>query len=344
MKDDKISIIIPAYNSQDFIKRCIDSVISQTYSNYEIIVVNDGSTDKTEEILKDLKEKNYLANMKIITVPNGGVGKARNIGIKEASGSYIFFIDSDDYLEKECLEILYKNIKDEDLDILCGNFFIVKKDESKLKNYMIKPGEYTNITENFIYEYFFENIGSSIWGKLYRASCIKNERFNKTKMGEDVFFNIRTIINNKNIKIGIIDYPIYNYYENTNSVSYRKIENLVDNWQIEIDTILKSNSPIKEYLIGMQLYRLYNEYVHNASLGTNKKEYINEFTIQLLQNNNIVKFAQESIKNKTYTMIKNRKKRIIYKATTVFISKKQVKLLRLITHLKIKFFKNRRKN
>lgn len=334
MENYKISIIIPAYNAQNYIERCIDSISNQTYKNYEIIVVNDGSTDNTQKILQQYEEDTNKLIVK--TVPNGGVGTARNIGIELATGEFIMFIDSDDYLEHNCLEVLYNNQIKTEADIVCNNFYIVTEQGDKQKNNVIKPGIYNSINENFLYEYFFENIGSSVWGKLYRKSHIENQKFNKTKMGEDVFFNIRVLLNNPQLKINILDEPVYNYYKNYNSVTYKKIDNLIDSWKYEINTLDKKNYYI-DYLLGMQLYRLYNEYVHNVSLCTNKNEYMDNFIMILFQDKDIIEFAKRSLKNKTYKMINNKIKRYIYIITIFLIKTKQKKLLKLITCLKLKY-------
>ena len=108
----KFSLIIPAYNVEKYIKKCLDSVLNQTYNNYEIIIINDGSTDNTSKILESYKSNKKI---KIINQENKGLSNARNTGVSNAKGDYILFIDSDDFIEKELLEILNKTIKDEDL-------------------------------------------------------------------------------------------------------------------------------------------------------------------------------------------------------------------------------------
>lgn len=127
-KDMLLSIVVPAYNVQDYIKQCIDSCIDKLYENqYEIIVINDGSTDGTEDILKQyLPIKNFLYLKK----ENGGVSSARNIGLKNASGKYVFFLDSDDYLEKDSIRILLDNCKS-NYDMVSFNHYKVDETEKK---------------------------------------------------------------------------------------------------------------------------------------------------------------------------------------------------------------------
>ena len=104
-----ISVIIPDYNAIKYLNRCVKSILGQSFKTYEIILVDDGSTDGSEQLCDELSEKNK--NIYVIHKENGGVGSAREQGIKEATGKYIAFIDADDYVEKEYLKILYEEIK-----------------------------------------------------------------------------------------------------------------------------------------------------------------------------------------------------------------------------------------
>ena len=119
MDEKLVSVIIPAYNIEDYIGRCLDSVLSQTYKNLEIIVIDDGSSDRTGEILDDYEKKNH--RMKVIHKENGGVSSARNIGIDRANGDYIGFVDGDDRVNPKLFETLVKLINEENADIAhCG--------------------------------------------------------------------------------------------------------------------------------------------------------------------------------------------------------------------------------
>ena len=117
--DDLISIIIPAYNVEKYISKCLESIIKQTYSNIEIILVDDGSTDKTSEICDEYEKKDD--RIKVIHTENRGVSEARNKGLENVKGNWITFVDSDDWIEEDFCEVLLKKIKDYDADIaLCG--------------------------------------------------------------------------------------------------------------------------------------------------------------------------------------------------------------------------------
>lgn len=114
----KVSIIIPVYNVEKYIRQCLESVINQTYKNIEIIVINDGTKDGSMKIVEEYLEDKRI---KIINKNNGGLSSARNKGIEEATGEYIYFLDSDDWIEKDTIEVLVKNSKD--VDIIEANFF-----------------------------------------------------------------------------------------------------------------------------------------------------------------------------------------------------------------------------
>ena len=113
----KVSIITPVYNVEECIERCIDSVINQTYKDFELLLIDDGSKDKSIHIAKSLLEKTDI-NYKIITQNNSGVSAARNRGIEEASGEYITFLDSDDYVDSRFVELMYKKAETTKCDVV----------------------------------------------------------------------------------------------------------------------------------------------------------------------------------------------------------------------------------
>ena len=116
----KISIIIPVYNSEKFVSRCLDHLLNQTYQNFEIICINDGSKDNSLSILKEYSKKDN--RIIVLNQENKGIARTRNIGIKKASGDYIMFVDNDDYMESDYLETYAKNAIDGDYDIVIGGY------------------------------------------------------------------------------------------------------------------------------------------------------------------------------------------------------------------------------
>ena len=116
-----ISVIIPVYNGEKYIRKCLDSVINQTKKEIEIVVVNDGSTDNTESIIKEYKDK----RIKYFKNTNHGIGYSRNFGVSKSSGKYIMFLDSDDYIDKDECKLLYEKCLEDDLDISICDFYKV---------------------------------------------------------------------------------------------------------------------------------------------------------------------------------------------------------------------------
>lgn len=190
MNESLISIIIPIYNAEKYLNKCIDSIIMQTYKNLEIILVNDGSTDTSGTICD-----NYAATdnrIKVHHKPNGGVSSARNAGIDAAQGEFIAFVDSDDYIDSDMYERLHRRITETNGDIcICGVRQISHK-ETVLINV---PNEHEMDIEKFIenfcndpYNYFFYI--ASPYSKLYKRDKINNNRFpNHISYAEDLWFN-----------------------------------------------------------------------------------------------------------------------------------------------------------
>ena len=127
--DKKVSVIIPTYNSDKYLKKCIESILLQTYKNIEIIIINDGSTDKTDDIVKKYEDE----RIKYYKNKNQGIGKSRNYGIKQSTGEYIMFVDSDDYIDESAVEEMIKKITDSNLDMLVCDFYKIEKVKEEVK-------------------------------------------------------------------------------------------------------------------------------------------------------------------------------------------------------------------
>lgn len=219
MKNDIISVIIPFYNAEQHIEKCIKSVINQTYKNLDIILINDGSIDESLSIVNKFSQMDD--RIKIINKQNGGVSSARNKGLKNAQGNYIYFVDSDDYIEKDCLQILYNKIKSTDSDIVRANFF-----ENKNKKFRFKEDmtiEMTNLEEKHkMLEKVFKTYDfNSVWGQLINKRILNNVTFDEDlKMAEDFKFNLNIIEKSK--RISLISNFLYNYNKNDLGINFNK--------------------------------------------------------------------------------------------------------------------------
>ena len=209
MRREKISIIIPVFNVEKYIEKCLESVINQTYENLEIIVVDDGSTDHSGFICDEYAKKDE--RIRVIHQDNKGISVTRNVGINEASGDYIAFVDSDDYIDNEMYEILLKCIETYDADIA-----ICKFDRfDNHKHYLNEDSEQITIYEGYdIFEYEFrkhEHIQMThvLWNKLYKKEMFHNIKFLPDRIAEDFF--IHNHIYGKSKKIVLIDKSLYHY-------------------------------------------------------------------------------------------------------------------------------------
>ena len=204
MEDVKFSLIIPAYNVSNYIVNCIKSITNQEYSNYEIIIINDGSTDETEEKIKKLDD----ASIKIINKENGGLSSARNEGVKYATGDYIWFVDGDDEIESNALTILNEYLKIEKNDILSFRYYRKYKEK--------KVMQVDNIRTNNLKEYVLVN--TSACTKLFKRDFyIKNKfNFNENIIYEDLA--LVPFIMTKAKKVKFIEEPLYIYYNRKTSI------------------------------------------------------------------------------------------------------------------------------
>lgn len=202
----KVSIVIPVYNVENYLKKCLDSIINQTYTNIEIIIIDDGSTDASIEIC------NMYANdfrVKIIRSENCGVANARNLGVEVATGQYITFVDSDDWIESDFVENMLDKIKKTNSDILFSNCYDVNENEVNINKSILK--EELQMGYEFLYYDFFDKKrhAFSIWGKLFKSEILKNKKFKNLKYGEDTLFLFELL--NKKSKIYLTEYAGYYY-------------------------------------------------------------------------------------------------------------------------------------
>ncbi len=199
-----ISVIVPVYNAESFLHICVDSVLKQTFHDFELILIDDGSKDKSFQVMQNLSEIDY--RIQVYHHENHGAGYTRNRGIQLASGKYITFIDSDDYVNEDYLDTFIKSI--EDNDVLISGYNKVSMDEHKLL--------FTSIPKDCIWTEFKY---VSTCAKMYSLDFLKanNIKYAPLKIGEDVYFNLS--MNSITNKIKIIPYAGYNYCLNQNSVT-----------------------------------------------------------------------------------------------------------------------------
>ena len=254
---DKISIIIPAYNSENYIARCIESVINQSYSNLEIIIINDGSKDKSMSILKKYEKKD--SRIILIDQKNKGVALTRNRGIEVASGKYLMFIDNDDYIDLDYIKEMHSAI--ENSDIVIGGYKRVNDNKILFKKNIknIKFGIYENVAP---------------WGKLIkREFLIRNDiKFYNYSIGEDIIFNLKLYSSTN--KIVISKSTGYNWYYNSISVSNTSQKSFNENILNLYNEMIKyENNACSRYFIG----RYHIWYLLFSGKNSKSKDFYKEY-------------------------------------------------------------------
>ena len=262
----KVSIIVPVYNASEYIEKCIDSLINQTLDNVEIIVVDDGSTDDSYK-----KLKKYGSKIKLIKQENSGVATTRNNALKLATGDYIAFVDSDDYIDCNMFKDMYNKAIECDFDVVECDF-----------KYVDDTHEYdgvqdlnTDITSKKEIKQYFIDMYPVIWNKLYKKEILKDIKFKDGVWAEDVEFLYRVLprINT----LGKINKKYYYYYQRQASESRlfdKRIYNYIDNFNGLI-TYYKKNNIYKEYKKELEycyVRYLYATFIKRA-LGFDKIEF-----------------------------------------------------------------------
>ena len=216
MSQDLISVIIPIYNVENELEKCLNSVINQTYKRLEIILIDDGSTDGCG-LICDRYQKQDI-RIKTIHKDNGGLSSARNVGLDVATGDLVSFVDSDDFLENTMLEELKKNMEEFNSDISVCNFYFVNKKQEK-RNFTFNEKSFVSVGKDK-----FANIQNKYdcltvysWNKLYRRKVFENIRYPEGKIFEDSYI-LCDLLNNAN-KVSYILKPLYNYVKREDSIT-----------------------------------------------------------------------------------------------------------------------------
>ena len=317
----KISIIIPAYNAEKTIEKCLDSILRQTYNNLEVIVINDGSTDSTDSILQKYKE----IDSRIVYIKNNnkGVSYSRNYGIKIASGDYLTFVDSDDYLDIDCYESLVKIIRNSEYDFIRYNLKIDGKggfcnNMYELANTNINLLNNPEIVTHFFYNY--KKMPCLVMLLLIKKSIAKQLIFNENlTMMEDTDFYLQLFLKSKNCYFA--DIKKYNYYINQASVSHN-----YNYYKKNIFGILNTNQSLKEKinssslkldvkLIDANHLRIISNYLKRI-FKHDKKDYkavIQELKSNDIFNSIIINYKYMNLKDSIYIgLIKNKKEVLEY--------------------------------
>lgn len=211
-----ISVIVPVYNVEQYLPRCVDSILAQTYRNLEVILVDDGTKDASDKICDAYAARD--ARIRVIHKENGGLSSARNAGIDIARGEYLGFVDSDDWIEPEMYETMLRMALEEDVKLVCAGRYDVSSTTGEKKVGLCPPRREVITGEELVGRIFrWDNIDSAAWDKLYHRSLFRQIRYPLGKIVEDV--PVTYLIALDAGKIGMCDRAFYNYYHRPGSIT-----------------------------------------------------------------------------------------------------------------------------
>lgn len=331
----EISVIIPIYNVEKYLEKCVDSVLNQIFKNIEIILVNDGSTDSSGEIMESYQTK-FPAIVKGYSKMNGGLSSARNYGLERVNGKYVTFLDSDDYLDEDYLETLYNLAEMNNSDMVCGGQRKIDAEGEILKTIRYQLDK----NPDTIFRKFH------VSGKLYKREFITryNAHFAEGKLYEDNPFNMLMLFVAKNFRL--IDYNGYNQLVREGSITTKKIQAEQLPYQAIEDAVkfitghkeLCNNYEVFEYTV-MSFFTYFifqanksHGYLKQGKSRTSDIEVVLEFcdfVIKILE-----QYMPKYYKNRNLNVFKNRELQLTQRiGTTVFAILCRVRLLKTFTKL-----------
>ncbi|MBC5995845.1 glycosyltransferase [Romboutsia ilealis] len=309
-----ISVVVPVYNVEKYIRECILSLLKQTLKNIEIIVVNDGSTDRSIENIQDLVEKHK--NIKIINKKNGGLSSARNEGLKHAKGEYVAFIDSDDYIKDDFLEMLYNEGKKYDLDIVFSSYSKLYEDGNIIpvnRNHKLLTEDAMSGKEFLINQIKLNDYKMEVCDDIYRRDFLINEHisFNENILFEDEDFTLLVLLKAKRVKL--VDACDYIYRQRENSITHCEVNDRhIDSLLSIISNFIDIYNKNDDKQIKMCVYQLIVNNLHDLFRFIDKSIYTSKKSLHLrIDKENIIKILKENVCGK-----KEKIKFILFKIST----------------------------
>lgn len=211
-----LSVIVPVYNVEKYLVKCVDSILDQTYSDLEVILVNDGSRDSSGRICDTLAQKD--PRVRVIHQENGGLSRARNVGIEAATGEYITFVDSDDWIEADAYAHLMGLMERDRVKLVCGGNYNVDERSGERTLGVCPRKEEVITTEEMVGRMFlWQDCDSSVCDKIFHRSLLEHFRFPEGKVSEDVSITYRILLSTDRVTFS--ERPFYNYLQRSGSIS-----------------------------------------------------------------------------------------------------------------------------
>lgn len=327
--DDKkrrhsVSVIVPVFNAEKYLIKCLDSLLNQTLKSIEIILVNDGSTDNSPQILD--KYAQIHKNIKVIHQKNQGPSVARNVGIENASGEYIGFVDSDDYVANDFYEILYNTAIKNSVDIVISDYYNIKGDAAKHCGHFPIPAHKVIDKRDIKSIISKANESHVLWFSvkgIYKTDLIQNQKINyptELSLGEETIFCLESFLSASSIYY--IDKPFYYYVQTPNSLTRAKYK----------ENLLKQLEDL--YFFKKNVYKRYgfNDYVNDLNSYTMKHTLPMLISNELNHKEKFFQKIKEYRRIRNSTMIKN-----AYKNCSVNLIESKLKYLTILLKFRLYF-------
>ncbi len=294
-KDKLVSIIVPAYNAEKYIEKCLESILEQTYGNTEIIVVDDGSIDGTFDIINSFSKR--YSRIQVIKKENGGVSSARNIGLQKASGNYISFLDADDIMEKTAISTLVDSMESSGADWASCQYSRWGKDDKRLEDYDFISGERLFASDDdrisfLLNEYFDYKVGYEVWGKLFKADIIKKYNLffsEKCRIGEDLAFNIKYLMHSDRLRC-IPDRCIrYKIHDDSAMSGHKALSDKISEDILLLEDVYEHISSTDNSSFGDALSVLFAKFMEHSYIGNSPEEVVDSY-----RNTSDIAFAKKA--------------------------------------------------
>lgn len=269
----KVSCIVPLFNCQDFAIECIESIICQSYTDLEIILVDDGSTDRTSSICDDFSSKDR--RVVVIHKINGGLSSARNAGVSAATGDYLCFVDGDDSVHPDYVSVLVKEVMENNAGVVsCGFHHVFNGQNLVYRKEWEVPSKVVYQATVYLQKMLMSDISCVVWNKIYKAEICKLINFKEGRLNEDYLYNYYygKLLIDKGLLAVCVPNKLYYYRKNGNGITHARLQALLEDQVININEIVTDAISVSEGIYGAacdEQAKLYGRILHFLSVHGN---------------------------------------------------------------------------
>lgn len=339
----KVSVIVPVYKTEKYLRRCLDSILCQTLNEIEIIVLNDGSPDGSWEIVKEYAKDDI--RIMCLEHKNIGLGMTRNRGIEIASGEYLSFVDSDDYIEPGMMELMYQKAKEEGLDVVVCQAFINYEDSERIRSRLpdIEPIDLKTIgMKEFLGKWFFTNTYRYCsWDKIYKKSFIIENGIcfgdNKKLYAEDLYFQFHLLLHQP--LLNFLPETLCHYVQREESITSSLRRDYMKRHLFMVNGFYDSASGSSSWISVMTdivLFRgLLNETKYSVQHNLGFK-FLKKSFVEFYKNPAYRKFIDSAVKNKSSELIPNKYRKILFRLFIIFQRLRMRRISEYMLYLRFK--------